>query len=401
LLSDNNGFLVFQEDTIKFLTDICGFSGSHADNVRRAIGQKKEEELKKELPQILEGYCNYSKKARNIAENEAKEFIQIISDSSDYQFGYNHSTGYSMVGYNCGMLRYHHPLEFTTAYLNNANNEDDIIAGTELAKLKNISIKPIIFGHSQAEYSCDKTTNSIYKGVASIKFMNEKVATELYNLSKGNKYNNFIELLRDIKEKTSCNSRQLDILIKLNYFKEFGANKQLLNIVKYFDIFYGKKQMKKEKANELGDIIVNIIKNNSRKTEKSYMSLESNTILNEICSNVKSETLPIIEQISFEKEYLGYACSTYNFDKNVVLVLDIDLKYAPKITVYKLKTGNEFIFKMYKKDFNENLLDIGDVIKVDNIKKKNKTRNVNGKWEKIDNEFDLWLSSFYKMEGVM
>lgn len=39
LLKDNKGYLVFQEDTIKFLTDICGFSGSLADTTRRAIGK--------------------------------------------------------------------------------------------------------------------------------------------------------------------------------------------------------------------------------------------------------------------------------------------------------------------------------------------------------------------------
>lgn len=39
LLKNNNGFLVYQEDTIKFLQQICGLSGSDADNVRRAIGR--------------------------------------------------------------------------------------------------------------------------------------------------------------------------------------------------------------------------------------------------------------------------------------------------------------------------------------------------------------------------
>ena len=87
LLKDNNGFLVFQEDTIKFLSDICGFSGSHADNVRRCIGKKDVESLKLELPKILDGYCSRSDKPREIAEKEATEFIQIISDSSEYQFG--------------------------------------------------------------------------------------------------------------------------------------------------------------------------------------------------------------------------------------------------------------------------------------------------------------------------
>jgi DNA polymerase-3 subunit alpha len=39
LLKENHGFLTFQEDTIKFLTNICGLSGSEADNIRRAIGR--------------------------------------------------------------------------------------------------------------------------------------------------------------------------------------------------------------------------------------------------------------------------------------------------------------------------------------------------------------------------
>ena len=54
LLSQNNGFLVFQEDTIAFLQNICGLSGSDADNVRRAIGHKDKERLENCLPDILE-----------------------------------------------------------------------------------------------------------------------------------------------------------------------------------------------------------------------------------------------------------------------------------------------------------------------------------------------------------
>lgn len=39
LLKDNLGYLIYQEDTIKFLQQICGLSGSAADNIRRAIGR--------------------------------------------------------------------------------------------------------------------------------------------------------------------------------------------------------------------------------------------------------------------------------------------------------------------------------------------------------------------------
>lgn len=87
MLERNHGFLVFQEDTLHFLMDICGLSGSDADNIRRAIGRKQVDRLEAAMPEILEGYCSKSDKPREIAEEEAKQFLQIISDSSNYQFG--------------------------------------------------------------------------------------------------------------------------------------------------------------------------------------------------------------------------------------------------------------------------------------------------------------------------
>ena len=99
LLKANHGYLVFQEDVIAFLQKICGLSGSDADNIRRAIARKQMDRLQKALPQILEGYCSMSDKPRDVAEDEAKTFLKIIEDASSYMFGYNHSTGYSMIGY--------------------------------------------------------------------------------------------------------------------------------------------------------------------------------------------------------------------------------------------------------------------------------------------------------------
>ena len=87
LLKDNNGYLVYQCDVIKFLQQICGLSGSDADTVRRAIARKKEDLLQKMLPQILDGYCSKSDKPRAQAEREAMEFIQILKDASSYMFG--------------------------------------------------------------------------------------------------------------------------------------------------------------------------------------------------------------------------------------------------------------------------------------------------------------------------
>ena len=71
LLKDNLGYLIYQEDTIKFLQQICGLSGSEADNIRRAIARKQKDRLDVAMPSILEGYCEKSPQPRAVAESEA------------------------------------------------------------------------------------------------------------------------------------------------------------------------------------------------------------------------------------------------------------------------------------------------------------------------------------------
>lgn len=87
LLENNLGYLVYQEDTIAFLQQVCGLSGSEADNIRRAIGRKQKDRLDAAMPRILDGYCSKSPKPRDEAEQEAKQFLQVIEDSASYQFG--------------------------------------------------------------------------------------------------------------------------------------------------------------------------------------------------------------------------------------------------------------------------------------------------------------------------
>ena len=88
LLRDNLGYLVYQEDVLKFLQMICGFTGGAADAVRSGIAHKRVEVLEEATPDILEGYCANSDRPREVAESEAREFVQIIKDAGSYMFGW-------------------------------------------------------------------------------------------------------------------------------------------------------------------------------------------------------------------------------------------------------------------------------------------------------------------------
>lgn len=394
LLSANQGFLVFQEDTIKFLTEICGLNGSDADNIRRGIGRKDRDRLEAALPSILEGYCNKSDKPRNIAESEAKEFLQIIEDSSNYQFGQNHSTGYSMIGYICGYLRYYYPKEFITAYLNFANNEDDIKSGTELAKLLSIDIHSIKFRHSTAKYSCDDT--GIYKGISSVKFLNDEAADTLYSI-KDNHYDTFIDLLVDISN-LKIDSRKLDILIKLDFFEEFGGIRYLLRCNELFSKYYGKQQFKKEKV--LADNIdFEIVRKFSEKeTPKMFSKVNSKELIKELIKTIPNEKTSLAEKVSYQIENLGYIDIVNKKYSGYCVAIDLNIDYSPKVKLYALANGNTISVKVNKKIFTENPIRRGDIVHVRNQCKKNKMKKIDGKWKEVE-EKEWWITNYEVCKG--
>lgn len=333
LLADNNGYLIYQEDVIKFLQQICGFSGSDADNTRRAIGRKDEERLKKALPQILEGYCEKSPQPREVAEQEAKEFLQIIQDASSYMFGYNHSVGYCMIGYLCAYLRYYHPYEFITAYLNNANGEEDVKNGNELATLYGIRIVPPRFGLSKDKYLLNTEEKVIAKGISSVKYMNADVANELYELAKAGKPESFMDLLMQLDEKTHLDTRQRDILVKIDYFAEYGNSKELLRMVDFFSFFKNgtMKKISKDKVTaELEPIIAQYAtdKSKSGQPAKSYTFTDLPGLLRHLEVMVRDmhiQDFDLKSKMQTQLENLGYIDLTTNKkeDQRKLVILDI------------------------------------------------------------------------------
>lgn len=396
LLSDNYGYLVFQEDVIKFLQDVCGLSGSDADNVRRAIGRKQMDRLQKALPQILEGYCAKSSKQREIAEQEAKEFLQIIEDASSYMFGFNHSTGYSMIGYLCAYLRYYYPIEFCTALLNNANNDDDLTNGTALIKQLKFRLRTPLFRHSRAAYFFDKEKNCIYQGLGSIKYMSADVAEALYSL-RDMKFKNFIDVLFAIQQLDARpDSRQLDILIKIGYFDEFGASKALLTGVEIFNKFYKSKTIKLDKWAEMGYNTDMLAPYAGKMTDKTASKIDNRGIILSILRSMPMQKTTIQDRLKWQIELLGYCSATDpKADVSDWFVLDVKTTGYGTIYVklYSLLYGVEREYRASKKFWNGHELKKGDAIRAVLQQKDKMIKLQNGDWVKsgdVYNEVKLW-----------
>lgn len=375
-LSNTFGYLVFQCQIIDFLHLYCGFTMGEADIVRRGFAKKTGTDqyipiiknggyLTDKSQHYIDGYIKTMKDKYGIEESKSEEdivaFIKVIEDASSYLFSLNHSQPYSYEGYACGYLRYHYPVEFLTCALNiNKDNEDKTIALTAYARKQGIKISSIRFRHSVFNYSCDPTERIIYKGLASIKFMNEAVSQELYNL-RDNKYDNFIDLLKDI-EQISCNSRQLEILIKLGFFEEFGEINQLLKIVEIYNFFKKgeAKQLSKDKIPEW--LPEYLLKKHCSETEKQYKILDCVILLKEVLEVVEYPKTTLLDKLSYEQEHLGYIQTTIDIDEKYYYISDIK---EAMLTLYQLKTGETIKIKCRKKTQSQNPITKGTIIKIE------------------------------------
>lgn len=382
LLEDNLGYLIYQEDTIKFLQQICGLSGSEADNIRRAIGRKQRDRLEAALPSILEGYCSKSPQPREIAEQEAKEFLQVIEDSASYQFGYNHSIAYCLLGYLCAYYRYYHPIEFITAFLNNAANEDDIRNGTAYANRVGIKITMPKFGLSKSDYFFDEERNIIAKGLTSIKYMSSGTAEKLYELAHSKTYSRFMDVLFDIDKNSTLNTRQLDILIKLDFFSDFGNQRELLRIT---EMFYGTfkkgeaKKINKDKVDgtPLEPIVAkySIGVTKSGQFAKSYTLLDVVSILYEVEDAIKAvhmEDLSDLIKVRNFVDVMGYVgyVSGKEEDRRKLYIIDTfpvvrkkdGKQFGYNIITKSIGSGVESRFTVFNKIYEKEPIHKGDII---------------------------------------
>lgn len=361
------GYLVYQEQILEFLHSFCGYTMGEADIVRRGFAKKTGTE--QYIPKIKDGFIKTMKEKYNVSEEESENlivnFIQVINDASDYLFSKNHADPYSWIGYICGYLRYYYPIEFLTTMFNiNKDDEEKTNRITQYTFSQNIKIKSPEFKYSKGEYFYDKENNTIYKGIGSIKYLNSQVGDELFELRSG-VYGSFLDLLIDIKTKTNCNTKQLDLLIKIDFFKSFGNIKTLLHIVDLYNKFYDKKTLSKDKLEELGLTLDQVLQYGTE-TKKQIKDLDSKKLLKDLVRNIDDEEFSVLELIQMQKEILGYIdYINPKLDKSICLVNTLDTKYATKrVNLYCLNNGKTVDFKINKRLFESNPLKEGDIINI-------------------------------------
>ena len=384
ILQPSYHFMLYQESIMAFLV-WCGMKEDHTYDIIKKISKKKfTPEAKEELRQeLLAGY-----KAKLGTEEGFDEVWQVVDDAARYSFNAAHAVSVAYDSIYGAEAKEHHPLEYFTTVLNEYQSDNEktsrIIAELDYF---DIHLENIKFGKSQNEYTFDRNTNTIYKSISSIKYCNEVIANELYELGKNNTYKDFVDVIRDVKTRTSVNSRQLQILTILNFFSDYGSNKKLLQIIEMFEKFYGRKQIKKADVEVLGIDLNEFEGCYDNETPKMYKELHMDRYVEKMSKKIEDKPLSIKEQIKYEQEYLEYIIySNPKAPKNMFYVVEAKFykdKTKPYLNLYNLRTGDILKTKITSgKNFVEKPFQTGNVINVTEFREKNKMKIVNGTWVK-------------------
>lgn len=386
ILQPSYHFMLYQESIMAFLV-WCGMKEDHTYDIIKKISKKKfTPEAKEELRQeLLLGY-----KAKLGTEEGFDEVWQVVDDAARYSFNAAHAVSVAYDSIYGAEAKEHHPLEYFTTVLNEYQSDNGktsrIIAELDYFGIHLGNIK---FGKSKSEYTFDKNTNTIYKSISSIKYCNEVIANELYELGKNNTYKNFVDVIKDIKTKTSVNSRQLQILTILNFFSDYGSNKKLLQIIEMFEKFYDRKQIKKADVEVLGIDLNEFEGCYDNETQKMYKDLHMDRYVEKMSKKIEDKPLSIKEQIKYEQEYLEYIIySNPKAPKDMYYVLECKFykdKTKPYLMLYNMRDGEYLKTKITSgKSFIESPFIAGNVINVKEFGERNKMKKVGGDWIKTD-----------------
>ena len=390
LLKDSKGRMLYQESVMSFLIWL-GVPEAESYGVLKKIAKKRftEKELKELHEQLVDGWID------KIGDIEGfQKMWEIVEANAKYSFNSSHSLSVGLDSLYGAYLKANYPLEYYTVAFNNYDGDIERTAKlTEELKYFEIQLRQPKFRYANAQYLMDKENKSIYKGLSSIKYLNDTIAEQLYEL-RDNQYNSFSDLLVDIKEKTSCNSRQLEILIKLDFFSEFGKRQKLLETVEMFNKIYSKKQFKKDSLPCKEELIRQFAQ---KETDRIFKEVDTLSLCKFLESNIANLDMEIEEIIKAELEYLGSpAFMTDELEEGSLICIDVNTKYTPKILFYNPTTGGKEYIKISKKLWKNQPLDIGDIIIVYDLYEKEGSTKVDGKW--IPNgKYEWWLNKYKKI----
>ena len=138
ILEPTYGVITYQEQVMRIANVLAGFSLAEADVLRKAVGKKDAELIRKEIGRFVERAV-----AQGHPRKLAEELGAQIETFGRYGFNKSHSVAYSVLSYQTAWLKAHYPAEFMAALLSSEiGNTDKVVQYINEARGLDLEILP-------------------------------------------------------------------------------------------------------------------------------------------------------------------------------------------------------------------------------------------------------------------
>ncbi|MCJ7736978.1 MAG: DNA polymerase III subunit alpha, partial [Anaerolineae bacterium] len=231
ILEETMGIIVYQEQIIRILTDLAGYTAGEADLVRRAVGKKKAKELKKHRTIFIEGATSNGGLPREAAEG----IFDDIEYFARYGFNKGHAADYAVLTCQTAYLKANYAVEYMTALLTVERHNTEKV-GTLIAECRHLSIQvlPPDVNHSGLDFvieGMDDGQVAIRYGMGAVKNVGEGPVETILQAREADGAFKSLEDFCHRVDLRQVNRRALESLIKVGALKQFGTRSELLSFM--------------------------------------------------------------------------------------------------------------------------------------------------------------------------
>ncbi|WP_408912683.1 DNA polymerase III subunit alpha [Candidatus Nanosynbacter lyticus] len=295
-LKNTYGILVYQEQFMQISKEWCGFTGGQADTLRKAVGKKKIDLMKKVKPEFIEGAVKVGGATKEIAET----FWTQLEEFANYCFNKSHAACYGLIAYWTAYLKAHYPDAFMAALMTSDHDDTDRLA-IEITECKHMGIDVLSpdVNESFVEFAVVPNENKIRFGMSAVKGVGVGAVEEVLRAREEGAFLSVEDFARRVST-SKFNRKAWESLIKSGAFDDMGDRSDLLFNLDSITAFASKLQ--KEAASGQTNLFGMLV--------DDAASVQS--ILNLQKAPVKHDDK---ERLMWERELLGLYISAHPLDR--------------------------------------------------------------------------------------
>ncbi|MCL2370929.1 MAG: DNA polymerase III subunit alpha [Firmicutes bacterium] len=231
ILGVTYGVIIYQEQVMRIVREMGGYTLGRADIVRRIMSKKIPKEMQKEEIVFLNGtevggISISGALAKGVPEQVARKVFGEMSAFAEYAFNKSHAAAYAFLAYQTAYLKRYYPVEFITAVLNNRiGSIKDIQNYLSYLKARGIVVLPPDINKSASGFSVEG--DSVRIGLTALKSVGEGIIEDIITQrQKGDfvDFYSFLERMQDVK----INKRQLESMVWAGVFDCWGHKRSQL-----------------------------------------------------------------------------------------------------------------------------------------------------------------------------